>query len=165
MAFIKASAEEKMVEARSRNPIVFDRLMSAASTGHHGNCWPVTKNFQNGYGVMRVNGKKVGMHRLMFELYFPLVEAPVVRHKCNNPSCINPAHLREGTKADNNADRMLSLRGGDLRGQCNGRSKLTDEQVIEIRNSDMTGAELGRKFNVSKVMACKIRRGDAWKHI
>lgn len=166
MAFVKASASLKWDAARANNPSLFDRLIAIAKISHHGDCWPVFKNISaNGYGALRVNGRKERAHRMMFSLYFPDVDAPVVRHKCNNPACINPAHLREGTKRDNAIDRMLSGRGGDLRGANNGRAKLTDDQVREIRASGLTGADAGRKFNVSKVMACRIIAGKAWKHV
>jgi hypothetical protein len=102
---------------------------------------------------------------MMFSLYYPMLDAPVVRHTCNNPACINPAHLRAGTPHDNAIDRMLSGRGGDLRGVNNGRAKLTDDQVREIRAGHLTGAEAGRKFNISKNMACRIIAGKAWTHV
>lgn len=166
MAIRKASAEHKRQEARARNPAVFDRLIAIAKTSHHGDCWPVIKNIgKDGYGILRVNGRKERAHRIMFSLYFPNVDAPVVRHKCNNTGCINPAHLREGTPHDNALDRMLSGRGGDLRGSNNGRAKLTNEQVMKIRVSTRSGADIGRDLGISKAMACRIKRGDAWTHI
>lgn len=166
MHFRKASAELRQQEARSRNPEVFDRLISIARTSHHGDCWPVVTNFgPDGYGILRVNGRKQRAHRVMFSLYYAGIDAPVVRHTCNNPACINPAHLRAGTPKDNAMDRVNSNRGGDLRGANNGRAKLTDEQVREIRSSNETGAELARRFGISKVMACRIKRGDAWHHL
>jgi len=166
MMFRKACVETRRQEARARNPELFDRLIELAHISNHSECWPVHRNIgKDGYGILRVNGRKERAHRMMFELYFPNVPAPVVRHKCNNPGCINPAHLREGTPHDNAIDRMLSKRGGDLRGEHNGRAKLTDSQVREIRASKATGAELARRFGISKVMACRIQRGEAWKHV
>lgn len=162
----KASAVEKMAQARAIAPETFDRLISLAEVGDHSKCWPVTANIgKDGYGILRVNGRKERAHRVMFSLYFPKVDAPVVRHKCNNPGCINPAHLRAGTPHDNAIDRMLSGRGGDLRGTNNGRAKLTDAQVKEIRSSPLSGSEVAKLFGISKVMACRIRRGEAWNHI
>lgn len=166
MEIRKASASEKRNQARARNPAIFDRLIDMAETGSHSVCWPVQRGHdKNGYGILRINGKKTKAHRAMFLLWYPGIEAPVVRHNCNNPSCINPAHLRGGTKRDNAIDRMLSGRGGDLRGEKNGRSKLTEEEVREIRGSSMSGSELAEKYGISKVMACRIKRGEAWTHI
>jgi hypothetical protein len=101
----------------------------------------------------------------MFSLYYPGVDAPVVRHNCHNPACINPAHLRAGTPHDNAIDRMHANRGGDLRGEKNGRAKLTERDVLEIRASSLSSADLSMKFCVTKVMVCRIRRGQAWTHV
>jgi hypothetical protein len=166
MEIRKANALEKRHQARARNPLLFDRLIEMAQTGSHATCWPVQRGQdKNGYGILRVGGRKTKAHRAMFLLWYPGVAAPVVRHNCNNPACINPAHLRGGTKHDNAIDRMLSGRGGDLKGEKNGRAKLTASDVREIRESTLSGAELGAKFGISKVMACRIKRGQAWAHI
>ena len=166
MEIRKASALGKRLHARIQNPVIFDRLIAMAETGSHTVCWPVKRGQdKDGYGVLKVNGKNVRAHRLMFSLYWPALDAPVVRHNCNNPACINPAHLRAGTQLDNAIDRMLSNRGDDLRGTNNGRAKLTDTDVLEIRASTLSGAELGKKYGISKVMACRIKRGVAWTYI
>lgn len=166
MEFRKASAELRRQEARTRNPALFDRLFKLAKVSHHGECWPVLRTAnRDGYGVLKVDGRSQRAHRLMFELYYPGIPAPVVRHNCNNPACINPAHLRAGTPKDNAMDRVNSNRGGDLKGEKNGRAKLTSEQVLEIRASSLSGTELGRKYGVSKNMISRIRLGLAWNHI
>jgi hypothetical protein len=137
-----------------------------ADIGSHAACWPVQSGHdKDGYGVLRVDGRKERAHRVMFSLYYPGVNAPVVRHNCHNPACINPAHLRPGTPLDNAIDRMLADRGGNLKGENNGRAKLSESDVLEIRASSLSGADLGRKFGISKVMACRIRRGEAWTHV
>jgi hypothetical protein len=166
MEIRKASALGKRIQARNQNPVIFDRLINMAETGSHTVCWPVKRGQDgDGYGILKVAGKNVRAHRLMFALYWPSIEAPVVRHNCNNPACINPAHLRAGTPADNASDRTLSNRGGDLRGMNNGRAKLSDDVVRQIRSSPLSGADLARKHGISKVMACRIKRGVAWTHI
>lgn len=164
--FRKASAEYLRDKARSRDPQLFDRLLSKVKVGAPWECWPIIKpTGPDGYGAIKVNGVNVRAHRLMFSLYFPTLEAPVVRHICHNPACVNPVHLRAGTPKDNAMDRVFANRGADLRGENNGRAKLTAEQVLAIRSSDKSCADLGREFGVSKVMASRIRRGLAWTHI
>ena len=164
--FKKASREDRMLRARAVDPAIYDRLVSSAiiSAGHL--CWPMqTALNSDGYAHLKVRGRRVGAHRLMFGLFFPGVAAPVVRHMCNNPYCVNPAHLRGGTQQDNVNDRVNCDRGGDLRGEFNGRAKLNTLQVREIRNSDESGAAIARRFGISTVLACRIRRGLAWAHI
>lgn len=57
----------------------------------------------DGYGQVYINGKHRAAHRLAFFLanyYYP----PVVRHKCDNRTCVNPHHLEGGTQTDNMRD-------------------------------------------------------------
>lgn len=55
----------------------------------------------------------------------------VIRHKCDNPSCVNPFHLTSGTQADNMRDKKE--RGRTPKGEAHARAKLTDAQVAMIR--------------------------------
>lgn len=164
--FKKASREDRMLKARAIDPSTYDRLVASASIGASHACWPMgTALNPDGYAHLKVKGRRVGAHRLMFALFFPGVAAPVVRHMCNNPACVNPAHLRGGTQLENVMDRVNCNRGGDLRGERNGRAVLTPKDVAYIRSSSASGAAIARELGVSKVLVCKIRRGDAWKHI
>lgn len=164
--FKKASREERMLRAREIDPPTYDRLVAASIISASHLCWPMqTALNKDGYAHLKVRGRRVGAHRVMFSMFFPGVEAPVVRHMCNTPYCINPAHLRGGTQRENVMDRVNCNRGGDLRGERNGRAKLSAEQVVEIRSSKESGAAIARRLGISKVLACRIRRGLAWSHI
>ena len=68
------------------------------------------------------DGKRFTLHRSLFEqVHGPVSLSRVVRHLCNNPSCVNIEHLAEGTQADNIRDRGLA--GRTARGSKNGRSR------------------------------------------
>lgn len=65
-----------------------------------------------GYALVSRPGKRsrcVGLHRLVYVQHAGLalsdIDGAVVRHRCDNPRCIEPTHLLLGTKADNNKDR------------------------------------------------------------
>lgn len=60
---------------------------------------------RNDYGLVQVDRKRMRAHRWVWEAKFgPIPEGQVVRHKCDNPPCINTDHLELGTIADNNRD-------------------------------------------------------------
>ncbi|MDQ6598076.1 HNH endonuclease [Bacillus salipaludis] len=64
-----------------------------------------------GYGQFKMNKKVYRSHRASFELKKrPLEPGEVVRHKCDNPSCVNVNHLELGTVQDNNMDKLERFR-------------------------------------------------------
>lgn len=118
----------------------------------------------NGYGASRLNGKQRGAHVVAAIAAGMRVEpGQVVMHSCDNPLCVNPAHLRVGTTAENMADKVA--KGRQAKGARNGRAKLSAEQVAAIRASKapgVTNRELGRRFGVTAEMIGYILRGKNW---
>ena len=114
-----------------------------------------------GYGRVRHNGKYIPAHRLVYQLYNgPIPEGMVVRHKCDNPPCVNPDHLELGTPLDNVKDWIE--RGRTPTGRRNPSVKLTEEQVREIRRSDAKGTDLAARYGVNPPTISKIRSGQLW---
>lgn len=99
----------------------------------------------------------------------------VAMHSCDNPRCVNPAHLTWGTNADNVADainkgRILKHHSGKparaLRPHANGRGgKLTADRVRYIRASAATGLELAAELGVSDQCIYNVRSGRTWRHV
>lgn len=93
-------------------------------------------------------------------------------HSCDNTSCVNPWHLAPGTRRQNMRDCVRRGRHSNgpselRRGTCNGRSKLTVEQVLEIRarRGVETQAHLATRFGVAESLISIIQTGKIWTHI
>ena len=129
-------------------------------------CWLWTASKARGYGQFCVNGRMEGAHRISASLAGLDIEGLCVCHHCDNPTCVNPAHLFTGTPADNNRDR--DSKGRQTKGEAHGPHKLTAAEVLEIRAlnaSGVSGAELARQFGVAKETIYDIINRVTWKHI
>jgi hypothetical protein len=99
-------------------------------------------------------------------------------HHCDNPRCVNPEHIYEGTHRDNMDDKMkrdrarlgisnplISLAN---RGENNHFAKATPQMVLEIRNLREQGffyRELAEKFNLSFGCIRKICSNGTWNFL
>jgi hypothetical protein len=127
-------------------------------------CWNWKENTdKDGYGRIYLYGKTYKAHRLAYAYIKGNPGNLCVLHSCDNPSCCNPNHLWLGTDKDNNKDRHEKER--DARGEIHGRSKLTEENVKEIRNLKETCEALARKFGVHFAQIARARRKATWKHV
>lgn len=113
-------------------------------------CWESRgARTKDGYGTLASGGGKTMLaHRMSYEAHIgPIPVGEVVRHTCDNPPCINPAHLLTGIQADNVRDAMD--RDRVARGENSGMHKLTDAECDEIRRLHAEGmkmADLSARF-------------------
>jgi hypothetical protein len=119
-------------------------------------CWLWTGSIRNqfGYGRIRANNVTWPTHRLSWVLANgPIPDGLWVLHRCDNPRCVRPDHLFLGTPKDNSQDRDAKGRHRVVRGERQGSSKLTVNQVREIRTLYATGSvsyrSLAQQFDVS----------------
>lgn len=135
---------------------------------HHGwnvtpaGCWEWVGSLnQNGYGQLAVGTDRPEIaSRVAYTAWVgPIPAEGVVCHECDNPPCINPAHLFIGTRADNNRDAADKARtaNGELRPH-----KLKDAQVTEIRRrylrGDVKQRTLALEFGVSQQLISSLVR-------
>lgn len=120
--------------------------------------WMANRN-QYGYGIFLLPGEKpVRAHRYSYEFYVgPIPEGKVIMHICDNPPCVNPAHLRVGTKAENNADTARKRRHNYGLNHWNGR--LSDADVAAIRASDEPRKALAKRYGVDYSHIWRIQAG------
>lgn len=125
------------------------------------------KGFGLGYATAIVAGRTTTLHRKVhFEATGEWPE--IVRHTCDNPRCINPAHLVGGTQVDNMRDMRERGRGGDCRnfGEDNGRSVLSDNDCSYMRTHYVRGSRefglpaLARKFGCSISQVYRVVKGE-----
>ena len=113
----------------------------------------------SGYGIYRFEGYTYRVHRLAMTLWrdFSYSSPLYVLHKkeCNNRKCFNPDHLYIGTQYNNMHD-MIEL------GNHRYPTKLTKEQVEEIRSSKKKCVELAATYGVDGSTISKVRLGRRW---
>lgn len=122
-----------------------------------------------GYAKIKHENTMKLSHRLVWELrHGDIPKDLCILHKCDNPKCCNIDHLFLGTHADNNIDMQTKGRGRYPKGNQCVFSKLTEEDVVEIRNllsKGVTHRTIAIKFNVGKSAITDINTGLTWKHI
>ncbi len=88
-----------------------------------------------------------------------------IAHLCHNPCCVNPGHLVAVSHAENMA---ISVRIGTFRGEKNGKSKLKNEQVYQVKGWDFVGLPIKHIFallGINKSSVYGIVKGSIWRHI
>lgn len=131
-------------------------------------CWVWQgKRNERGYGKMVSRGRDLYAHRVSFEMHFrALAPGEVVRHRCDNTSCVNPAHLLAGTQADNMSD--MHQRRRHAFGSSHKAAILNEAMVAEIKKrlgQGETQASVGRAFNLNCRHVGKIARAELWGHV
>ncbi len=90
-----------------------------------------------------------------------------VLHSCDEPKCVNPAHLRTGTQKNNMEDRKKA--GNTARGSKIASAKLNEDVVREIRRllkeGVLTQQAIADRFGVSDTTISHIRSGARWGHL
>lgn len=121
-----------------------------------------------GYSILKMGSKTIPAHRFAYYWFNckPVNTTKCVMHSCDNPRCINPQHLSEGTWADNNKDRANKGRTVTLSFY---RRKLTPQDIDYIKErfkNPYRGllTELSQKFGVDNNVIYKARDGayDDW---
>jgi HNH endonuclease len=149
-----------------------------------GTCWLWTgTRLPHGYGRTWFGGQKRYAHQVAFELaHGPIPDGMEVCHMCDNPPCVNPAHLFAGTRADNVRDKVQKGRAkwseahpwrrqpaSIPRGTKRGQARLTDEQVRTIRLRYAAGGisqmRLAREYGVGQTTIRDVVTHQRWQHV
>ncbi len=135
-------------------------------------CWLwMASVMSNGYGAAWDGSKVKTAHRRSYELTKgEIPQGMHVLHTCDDRRCVNPDHLFLGTNLDNINDRVAkgrSNRRSRAVGEAHGMSKLTESQVIQIRElaSTLSELEVAAQFGVSRNTVNRIVLRRTWKHV
>jgi len=159
----KSPADASIVERIAR--IGWDEIVRVPELGacHE---WRGARDAR-GYGYIGLPGGGTSVvHRAAYEAEHGEIQASLlVCHRCDNPPCINDEHHFLGTHEDNTADMVA--KGRDMHGVNSFTSKLTEEQVREIRARATTERvlqrELAVEYGVSRATIGRVITGRSFR--
>jgi hypothetical protein len=155
------------VNARPFSP---ETLARRIVKGGPNECWRWTgQHSERGYPQIMARGKPRRYlrisHIMLEEDGFPRPAGMGALHSCDNPWCINPAHLRWGTQGDNASDAIERGRLHRPIGATAPAAKLNDDTVREMRLSPESASWWARKLGISVSAACRAKKGATWSHV
>lgn len=135
-----------------------------------GECWVWLRDrMATGYGVLKYNGKKnTYAHRVSFLLsrgHWPENHAC---HHCDNPSCVRPDHLFDGTDADNHADkarkgRQPPARGGNIPWATAKLNAQSIQQSLFMMVDGLDCSQIASRLGVSPTTIRSVANGKRWR--
>lgn len=157
----------------SKGALLARRL--AKHTKHGRGCWE-WQGATNSMGYGRLsNGdgkpKTLLAHRVAWQCVRGRIpKGMCVCHRCDNPLCVRPSHLFLGTRGDNMRDMYAKGRKKPVQlfGECHGKTTLTNEQVLEIRERVKFGEpqrHVAKIFEVTQATVWRIYHRKTWSHI
>jgi hypothetical protein len=134
-------------------------------------CWECISHSPDSSGYPRavIGGKRIKLSRYMYEHKDgPIPAGSVIRHKCDNPMCINPDHLEVGTQYQNVHDMINRGRRKPTHGSLNSHAKLTDADVTDILKLFKSGerqVDIARRYGIARHCVYSIVHKRTWKHL
>lgn len=168
--------------SRTIKPIE-ERFWAKVQKGAESDCWLwIAGRTPAGYGTLSVGGRdarpyNVYAHRFSFMIHKGAIpDGMLIMHSCDNPHCVNPAHLSLGTDKINADDMRRKGRaryGGPnvytrILGEKNHAAVLTPQDVLDIRRDAAFGetkTSLARRYGVSDSTIRRTVSRLNWRHI
>lgn len=150
---------------------VMERFYAKVRVNVETGCWEWTGHTNaKGYGQVRIAQRGHLAHRVSFAWHNGAIpDGAVVLHHCDNPPCVNPAHLKAGTQKENLHDAIRKGRRVQPLGERVGTAKLTAAQVLEIRRliaaGDLSLRAIARRYGMNHTVIQAIAKGRRWAHV
>ncbi len=158
-----------------RNATAEQRFAIKFHRGAPDECWEwIAGRGPDNYGIFWAGDRypsgqpvTVGAHRYAYLTFIgPIPQGHEVCHSCDNPPCVNPAHLYTDTHANNSARSWKLGRNKGMPGEMNGRAKLTAEDVRHIRET-YTGKRgelvgFARRYEVATITIANVLARKSW---
>ena len=143
-------------------PKLFEGKVTTPAEG----CWEWLMFLNHaGYGQCTINNRRWLAHRYVYStVVADIPEDLIIMHTCDNPKCVRPSHLRLGTHAQNQHDKIAKGKGNE--GERNAHAKFTQAQVESIRARVAAGERairIAEEFGVNRSCISKIVNKTHWR--
>lgn len=137
-----------------------------------GDCWEWQGAMQacGSTPMVRIKQKTISVRRLLLQHLGVNVQGKVCTYKCGNALCVNPEHLEAVSRkklskrvAESTRYAANVMRKAKLACKARTRSKLTAEQVAEIKQAEGTQRQIAARYGVSQATISSIMRGRTWR--
>ena len=166
---------QKMLDLTHIDPIhILSILKFKYVINNKTNCWEcIDAPNKKGYCRLRIKNQHFMAHRASFYAHNKHID-PILRvcHTCDNPKCINPNHLFQGTDKENIQDAVQKGRwvnvGSNPNSHINGRKSVSNEtikNIIKLRSLGYTYKIISKVLKVSPQHACDIVNGKRRKSL
>jgi hypothetical protein len=149
-----------------------ERFWSKVDRRGENECWNWTARLTSfGYGRIGTGGRYGDMmhaHRASYLIHYgPIPDGLVVMHICDNRRCVNPAHLKLGTQADNLRDMYDKHRNApnpSMPGNLHPQAISVDvvQEALRLRKYGLTQEQVAEKLNISKGSVYNIDKKKHW---
>ena len=148
----------KLAQPLATVEVLRARLLERSQVNPLNGCREWTRGrLSGGYGRLPMGSNKtVEAHRISYAAFNGVIPQGMhVLHRCDNPPCIEPAHLFLGTPLDNARDKIAK---GRSRVSRKPRKPLTPEQRQAICADLQSASRLAAQFSVTRRTIHRVRR-------
>jgi hypothetical protein len=165
LAELQQAANEECATVCEVSSKTVERFVNKINVSH--GCWNwIAHKTRAGYGSFYFRKRMWLAHRVSHVLWIGELGSDVCCHRCDNPSCVNPAHLWRGSQGDNVADMIAKRR--HRQGVEKKASVLSESDVIECRRRSALGesyVSIASDLGVTSVTVRSIAQGRKWTHV